>query len=186
VAAPDPMLPGLAPEADVPSKDRFDERTAATSPDARADGVAGLIAEVGAGFRAAGACDTTGIEVAVANSEGQCCYAPYTQTSVSTVVSGGDGGAGAAEKSAGRVDEVDLAEIGHRAFQKARTSQAPRDVEPGRYEVVLEPLAVSTMAAFLAYLAFGGRSLAEGRSALSGKEGERVAAASVTIVDDAL
>jgi PmbA protein len=186
VAAPDPMFPGLAPKAEVPSKDGFDEPTASTSPDQRAEGVAALIAEVGPGFRAAGAFDTTGVEVAVANSEGQFCYAPYTQTSVSTVVSGGDGGAGTAEKSAGRIEEVDPAEIGRRAFEKADRSQSPRDVDPGRYEVVLEPLAVSTMAAFLAYLGFGGRSLAEGRSALSGKEGQRVAEESVTVVDDAL
>ncbi|HYT30661.1 MAG TPA: TldD/PmbA family protein [Actinomycetota bacterium] len=186
VAAPDPLFPGLAPRADVAAKEGFDEATASASPQERAEGVAALVAQASAGFRAAGAFDTTAIELAVANTEGQFCYAPSTQTSLAAVVSGGEGGAGTAEVSAGRISEVDPEAVGRRAFAKARDSQRAQDVEPGRYEVVLEPLAVATMAAFLAYLGFGGRALAEGRSALSGKEGQRVAAERFTIVDDAL
>ena len=62
--------------------------------------------------------------------------------------------------------------MGRRAFQKARDSQRPQDLEPGRYEVVLEPLAVSTLVAFLSFMAFGGKAIEEGRSAFSGKAGE--------------
>jgi len=64
-------------------------------------------------------------------------------------------------------------------------SQNPRDVDPGRYTVVLETPAVSTLVGFLAWIGFGGRSLVEGRSCFSGKEGQQVAAPSVTIYDDA-
>ena len=53
------------------------------------------------GFHAAGAFDTSAVEIAVANSDGQFCYAPYTHSSLTTVVSGGEGGAGAAETTAG-------------------------------------------------------------------------------------
>jgi predicted Zn-dependent protease len=50
---------------------------------------------------------------------------------------------------------------------------------------VLEPAAVSTLVGFLAWIGFGGRLLLEGRSCLSGREGERVAAEAITISDDA-
>jgi predicted Zn-dependent protease len=51
--------------------------------------------------------------------------------------------------------------------------------------VVLEPAAVSTLVGFLAWIGFGGRSVTEGRSCLSGRAGQQVAAPSITIYDDA-
>jgi PmbA protein len=187
VAAPDPMFPGLAPRADVAEKPvAFDDATAETTPERRAEGVAGLVGQLGGGFHAAGAFETKAVEVAMANTEGQFCYAPYSQATVSTVVSGGEGGSGAADVAAGKADEVDLGEVGRRAFQKARDSQRARGVEPGRYDVVLEPPAVDTLVVFLAFMGFSGRAILEGRSPFSGKDGQQVAAPSIDIYDDAL
>ncbi len=186
VAVADTLFPGLAPPASPPAKEAFDAATAEITPESRAEAVAALVGEVGDGFRAAGAVETEAVEVALANSDGQFCYAPYTQAGASTVVSGGGGGAGTAESWAPSFGGNDAAAVGRRAFGKARDSQDPQDITPGTYEVVLEPLAVSTLVGFLAYIGFNGRSIAEGRSPLSGKEGQRVAADAVTIVDDAL
>ena len=187
VAAPDPHFPGLAPRAEAAEKpEAFDESTAGTSPERRAEGVAGLVGQLGDGFHAAGAFETRAVEVALANTEGQFCYAPYTQATVSTVISGGEGGSGAFDATAGRVGDVDPEEVGRRAFQKARDSQRARDIEPGRYDVVLEPVAVDTLVSFLAYMGFSGRAIFEGRSPFSGKEGQRVAAPAIDIYDDAL
>lgn len=187
MAAPDPAFPGLAPRADIDAPaDRFDEATAATTPEARAEGVATLVANCGDGFHAAGAHETTASEVALANTEGQFCYAATSQATVSTVVSGGEGGAGYAEAWAARVGELDPEAVGRRAFEKARDSQAPRNIDPGRYDVVLEAPAVATLVAFLAYLGFGGRAIAEGRSCFSGRIGEKLMSDRITIYDDAL
>ncbi len=186
VAQPDPLFAALAPPALAARKDAFDQVTAETSPGGRAEGVATLVGQLGDGFHAAGAFDTTAVEVALANTEGQFCYQPYTQSTLTTVVSGGDGGAGAAEASAGRIADIDPAEVGSRAYRKAVESQKPQDLAPGRYEVVLEPLAVDTLVAFLAYMGFGGRTIAEGRSPFSGREGQRVCSELITIYDDAL
>jgi predicted Zn-dependent protease len=185
VVAPDPQFPGLAPANPLEDASRFDEATAATTPERRAEGVAELVAACAGGFTAAGAFETTASEVAVANSLGQFCWAPTTQASLTTVISGGEGGNGFAEVFAAGVDDVDAGAVGRRASGKAVRSQAPRDVEPGRYTVVLEPSAVSTLVGFLAWIGFGGRLLQEGRSCLSGKQGQRVAADGVTIYDDA-
>jgi predicted Zn-dependent protease len=185
VVAPDPLFPGLAPPAEAPSLDGFDDATAATPPDRRAEGVAELVAQCPDGFTAAGAYETLASEVAVANSEGQFVWAPSTQASLTTVVTGGDGGSGFAEVFASAAADLDPAVTGRRAVDKAVASVSPRDVDPGRYTVILEPSAVSTLVGFLAWIGFGGRSIAEGRSCFSGRDGERVAADSVTIYDDA-
>jgi PmbA protein len=187
VTVPDPLFAGLAPVAEVGERpEAFDAATAGATPEHRAEGVAALIGRLGNGFHAAGAFETTAVEVAVATTEGQFCYAPFTQSTMSTVVSGADGGAGTAEAAASRASEIDPEAIGNRAYQKARDGADPRDLEPGAYEVVLEPLAVSTLVGFLAYMGFGGRAILEGRSPFSGKEGEQVAAEAIDIYDDAL
>ncbi len=184
VAAPDPSFPGLAPKADTPRKDAFDEATASSTPEQRAEGVATLVGQLADGFHAAGAFDTSAAEVAVANTEGQYCYCPYTKSSLTTVVSGGDG-SGAAEQTATTLGEIDPEAVGRRALGKARDGQNPREIAPGRYGVVLEPPAVDTLVAFLAYIGFGGRMIAEGRSPFTGKDGQKVADERVTIFDDA-
>ncbi|MFN2543693.1 MAG: TldD/PmbA family protein, partial [Actinomycetota bacterium] len=187
IASPDPMFPGLAPKAPLSQRERaFDEATSTTSPEERAERIADLVAQCDPGFHAAGALDTTAAEIALINSEGQFCYSPYTSAMVTTVVSGGDGGAGYSESWAPSYGELDVEAIGKRAAEKARDSQQPRDLDPGHYEVVLEPAAVGTLVAFLAYMGFGGRGLLEGRSCFSGREGQQVGSEAVTIVDDAL
>jgi predicted Zn-dependent protease len=185
VVAPDPSFPGLAPPDPVLDESRYDEATATTTPERRAGGVAELVARCPSGFAAAGAFETMATEVAVANTEGQFCWAPSRLASLTTVVTGGEGGNGFAEVFAAGVDELDPADVGERAADKAVRSGAPRDLDPGRYPVVLEPSAVSTLVGFLAWIGFGGRVLLEGRSCLSGREGERVASERITIVDDA-
>src|SRR5438128_10905016 len=83
VVRPDPSFPGLAPQAEVPQRQGgFDETTAATTPEQRAEAVAVLVAQTGNAFHAAGAYETSALEVAVANSLGQFCYFPQTQASV--------------------------------------------------------------------------------------------------------
>ncbi len=185
VVPPDPLFPGLAPPQPTPEGAGLDEPTASASPEERAEAVAALVAECPRGFTAAGAFETVGSEVALAHSEGQRCWAPLSQASLSAVVTGPEGGSGFAETVARRVTELDPAAIGRRAAGKAERSRSPEPLEPGRYDVVLEPAAVATLVAFLGWIGFGGRELVEGRSCLSGRRGERVAAELVTIVDDA-
>jgi PmbA protein len=187
VAAPDPLFPGLAPSAEVPQRtDAFDEATAATPPEARAEAVARLVDCCDDGFHAAGAFETIATEVALRNTQGQSCYGAVTQAQITTVVSGGVGGAGFAELTEPRADAIDPEAVGRRAVAKARDSQRPIDLEPGTYPVVLEPAATATLMEFLAYLGFGGRSIAEGRSCFSGRIGQKLMSERVSISDDAL
>jgi PmbA protein len=185
VVAPDPLFPGLTPRSTQPEWNGFDEVTASTTPDSRSRGAAALIAQCGPGFAAAGAFETVASEVALANTEGRFCWAPSTQASLTTVITGDGGGSGFAETFHQRVGGIDPEAIGRRAADKATASRSPKELEPGRYTVVLEPSAVSTLVGFLAWIGFGGRALAENRSCFSGKQGERVAAPAISIFDDA-
>jgi predicted Zn-dependent protease len=184
VVAADPLWPGLAPAAAVPEVERFFEGTASSSPESRANAVADLIGQCPSGFTAAGAYETQAVEFGVANTEGQFCWSPSTQASVTTVVTGGEGGAGFAERFAGTVDALDAAAIGTRASEKAVASQRAKPLEAGVYPVVLESSATATLVGFLAWMGFGGRSYIEGRSCFSGKKDEQVAASDVQIWDD--
>lgn len=184
VAAPDPEFPGLAPKAGAPRVERFFDTTADATPESRATSVAALVGRCPPGFTAAGALETVALEIGVANTEGQLCWSPSTQASLTTVVTGGEGGSGFAETFSGSVEHLDPEAIGGRAVDKAVDSQHPIALDPGTYPVVLEPSAVATLAGFLAYVGFGGRAYLEGRSCFSGKQGEQVAAPSVSIWDD--
>ena len=69
---------------------------------------------------------------------------------------------------------------------KCRASRSPKDLEPGAYEVVLEPAAVAEIMYWLCFTAFGSKMYEDGSSFLAGRIGERVMGENVTIVDDAL
>ena len=185
VAGADPLFPGLAGPAQPKERDAFDESTASATPERRAEGVAQLVGRCPDGFTAAGAYETTAAEVGVATTEGQFVWEPTTQASITTVISGGEGGNGFAETFAEGLDDIDPEAIGRRAADKAVSSQRPAPLDPGTYTVVLEPAAVSTLVGFLAWIGLGGRYLAEDRSCLSGRGGQQVAAPSVSLWDDA-
>jgi predicted Zn-dependent protease len=184
IVGPDPLWPGLGPVAPTPQVDRFFEGTANASPDMRAEAVADLIGTCAPGFTAAGAYETTAVEVGLANTEGQRCWAPSTQAAVSTVMSGSEGGSGFAETFSGSVETIDAAAIGLRANDKALGSRSPKALEAGVYPVVLEPAAVATLIGFLAWVGFGGKGYLEDRSCFSGKKDQQVAAPTVSIWDD--
>ena len=184
IVGPDPLWPGLGPVAPTPQVDRFFEGTANASPEMRAEAVADLIGACAPGFTAAGAYETTAVEVGLANTEGQRCWAPSTQASVSTVMSGSEGGSGFAETFSGSVETIDAGAIGRRANDKALGSRSPKALDAGVYPVVLEPAAVATLVGFLAWVGFGGKGYLEDRSCFSGKKDQQVAAPTVSIWDD--
>ena len=173
IVAPDKLWPGLTPKTATPELQRFDEATASATPEERADAATTLIGQAPKGFTAAGAYETMASEVGIANTQGQVCWGAQTQASLTTVVNGGDAGSGFAESFAGRTGDIDPEAIGRTAAQKASASQNPRALEPGVYPVVLEPAAVATLVGFLAWVGFGGRDYLEGRSCLSGKQGQQ-------------
>ncbi len=170
----------------VAAADAFVERTARCGPEERA-GVVGQICDASsrAGLTAAGAFHTTAHEFAVGNSLGVFALHRETQADINTVVMSetSSGYAARVSKDAGDIDgEV----VAQEAVDRALRSVNPRTIEPGEYEVILEPYAVVDMLDFFSYLSFGALPFIEKRSFMAGRLGERVMDDKVSVWDDGL
>lgn len=153
---------GLAPPAAVQTSGNWDEATAAASPDARAVAVRSFV-DGAAGLACAGYCQTLSVEAAFANSAGQAVTGRSTQASLDAIARTGRSD-GAARTAAIALSDVEGAALGATAASNARAGEEQVALEPGRYEVVLEPGAVSDLVAGLLWQGLNGKAVAEGRS----------------------
>jgi predicted Zn-dependent protease len=159
---PDPAFPGLAGPAAVAGGGNWDAATAATTPDQRAAVVREFIAAAG-GLETAGHVATSSDRAAYANTAGQRLTGQCTAATVDGIARTGSSD-GVARKVAVRLADLSGAEAGEVAATAARGAAGPGDLEPGDYEVVLEPPCVMNMLQFLGIYGFNGRAVAEGRS----------------------
>lgn len=181
----DEAFPGLAPAASYGTAAPADPETVHCPASRRAELVAGAVGALPAGIEAAGTVSTGAVERAVLTSTGVSAYA-VASSAGATILADGPTCSGWAEGGGTAVGALDLGALARRAAQKVRLGAQPREVPPGRYPVVLEPGASAVLVQWLGWLAFPGRAVEEGRSALSGHLGEQVCAPLVTIVDDPL
>jgi predicted Zn-dependent protease len=181
-APEDPAFPGLAPAAPAAAAD-VDRATVEASPAERAAAVAALLAQVPAGFEAAGALETGAAELGVFTTAGQAVSALVSRAALTTVVSG-PSSSGYGEEGGPALSGIDPGAMGRRAAEKARLGADPVDVEPGDWAVVLEPAATGALVQFLSYLGFGARAYLEGRAFTSGRLGQAAADPKITLLDD--
>jgi predicted Zn-dependent protease len=175
-------------------------KTADLTPEARAlavrhvlDGVQGAVkaqtAYAAGDPFVAGFLEASAGAQAVATSRGLFAYHPSTSVNLSTTVRTPDGtGSGYFSRGARDWGQLDAAEVGRRAADKAIRSREPQALEPGLYTVVLEPQAVADLLPMLMG-SFNARSADEGRSPFSKagggtKVGERIADERVTLFSD--
>jgi predicted Zn-dependent protease len=169
--------PGQPAYRDIPA---YDEATAVCRPEdraARVREVVGYCAD--RGVTAAGSVITSHGFTAVANSAGLFGYHCRTDVNLVTTVMT-DRSSGWAEAMNPALDRVNAREVVEAAYRKALTGREPRTIEPGRYIVILEPEAVAGMIGVLGY-GLDAKAADEGRSALSGKEGQKIAGENVTL-----
>jgi predicted Zn-dependent protease len=180
VRPPDPDWPGVAPKAAAPIVDHYDEATASATADQRASLVSGFVKAAG-GLETAGFCSTESVHVAFANSAGQRLAARATVAELDGICRTPTAD-GSSRRASVTISALDGAEIGARAATKARTASDATDLEPGRYEVVLEPGCVADLLSFLANDGFNGVAVEEGRSFAS--LGKAQFDPSITLRDD--
>ena len=162
----------------------FVEATANCTPKQRAEAVSGLLKKCREeDVTAAGIVSSDASYLALANSNGLFAFQKVTEADYSVTVMT-DGSAGWAREMGRDFTEIDFEGASERAFRKALDSRNPRDIEPGEYDVVLEPPAVGDLVMFLAWLTFGALPFIEGRSYFSGKLGEKVFDEKLNIDDD--
>jgi len=177
----DPDWPGLAPPAPVAGVDHHDPATEEATPDERARRVRAFV-DADRSLRAAGYCDTDGGTTAFANSAGQRAEGRSSRATIDGIHQTTDS-AGSGHATAVRLSDLDAAGVGAAAADRARRSQAASDIEPGEYEVVLEPECVATILIFLAFYGFNAKQVIEGQSAI--RLGEAQFDPAVSIWDDA-
>jgi predicted Zn-dependent protease len=89
---------------------------------------------------------------------------------------------GSSRHASVRIGDLDGQATGERAATKARTASNPTDLEPGRYEVILEPDCVANILSFLLVAGFNGKAVEEGRS--FARVGDAQFDPSITLRDD--
>jgi len=179
----DPGWPGLAPPVAARPSSNYDEETLLAPPELRAAIVEDFV-RAGDGLRlnAAGYSSTSGHETAFANSAGQRLWSQTSHAQVEGIQRSGalDGGA---QQVSPRVGDLDGADAGRRAAAKARRDAEPVDVEPGDWEVVLEPNCVTDILDFTSAHGFNAKVHAEGQSYV--RLGEAQLDPQISIFDDA-
>lgn len=166
--------------------------TAAINPDVRAEAVAKSLNVAKEGkLEAAGYLENTTGFNAMMNSKSLFGYNKSTDVSFSVTMRNQAGtGSGYVDKSYNDVAKLDTLALTRIAASKANGSAGAKAIEPGKYTVILEPLAASDMLENM-FAGFDARNADEGRSYMSRKGGgtrlgEQLFDEKVTIYSDPL
>lgn len=164
----------------------YDESTDTADAALRAGMVERIVAAANAEkVEAAGLLRLTTNTTAVANSAGTRQF--HAETVAELSISASDDavlGQGWSTGISHRLADLDAEALARIAVGKAVRSRNPVAIPPGEYTVILEPAAVGQLLLFLGFLAFSGKSFAQGRGVLSGRIGETVTGTNITIHDD--
>jgi PmbA protein len=186
VQHPDPDLlplaePSLAPVGEAPQR-AFDS-TRAVGAAERAQVVAKIV-DIAKRNRltTAGVCSVSDSVEGIFNSRGLSTFHQQTMAEISITMLGDDS-SGWQKLNSPDVRNLDPAALAETAAQKARDSVHPKEVEPGKYTVVLEPSAVLDVVGFMFY-DFGALSVLDQRSFLNERVGKRLFGENITIHDD--
>jgi len=184
LSPPDPeFLPPVAP-VPLPTLSTHVEATARCSPADRAEAIArALEATASANLVGSGLLSTTENAFAIGNSAGLVAFQRETEASLSFSASR-DECAGRACGFSRDVRTLDGAGVARQAVSRALAAKNPREIPPGRYDVILEPDAVRELIGSFGWMQLNARETAEGRTALVGKQGSRVAGPEVELLSD--
>jgi len=136
------------------------------------------------GCKASGAFSNGEVELAVVNSLGVEAYQKFSDLFLHLIVEN-EKSSSYASFVARNPGQLDIDSLAQEAIGKI-SKEEPSQIEPGEYEVILEPYAVSELLSFLGYLGFHALAVQEGRSFFSNRFGEKMVGEKVTIYDDGL
>jgi len=184
-------MPVLGPQTYLESV-TYKPATAALNPDKRAEDVAkSLKVAKDAKLEAAGYLENSTSFNAMLNSKGLFAYNRDSDVSFSVTLRNAEGtGSGYASKSFNDYNKLDTLAMTKIAASKANGSVGAKAIEPGKYTVILEPLAASDIMGPM-FQGFDARSADEGRNYMSKKGGgtrvgEKLFDEKVTIYSDPL
>ncbi|MBN1756289.1 TldD/PmbA family protein, partial [bacterium] len=165
--------------------DNFNWGTASFSPEDRAEVIGETIKSCEKnGLQAAGILQNEFGYMALGNTKGLFAYYPST-AAVFSLTTEGEEVSGWSECNHRAVDQIDFEKLTEKAIRLALDSRNPKTLEPGEYEVILEPAAVAEFLIFMSYMSFGAQTILEGTSFLKDKFGQKVFDDKISIIDDA-
>jgi PmbA protein len=183
-APADESFPGLAPPADPPAVEGYDEETAALGPGDQARLAAAAIDAGGEvpvyGFFTSAVC-----ELAVVSSTGLSVHQRMTDATA-LVVAADENGSGYAEETAWRASGIDPTAVAREAAEKAQRTRGAAEIDPGEYRAVLEPYALAELLDTFSHDSFGALGLLDKRSYFAERLGQKVFDEKISIADDAL
>ena len=175
--------PGLPAPATWRPHEGFDAATARLDPATAGNALrAAFDACAERGLEAFGVWTAGFVATAIASSTGVRARDGVTDAYMKVVARDAAGRSGWGAEAAVAAGALDPGAIARRAAAKVR-GEDPLDLPPGEYPVVLEADAVGTLLDFLGFLGFNGLAHAEGRGALDGRLGTRVAASCISLAD---
>jgi predicted Zn-dependent protease len=169
----------------IPEIDTFSKNIGRLTPERKVRMIKNLLAQVKErGFRASGAFSIGMVELGVVNSLGVEAYQRYSDLFFHLIAED-ERGSGYASFVSRDGDPLNIHSLAEEATEKASRGE-PIQIEPGEYEVILEPYAVSELLSFLGYLGFHALAVQEGRSFFCNEFGKKMVDEKVTIYDDGL
>jgi predicted Zn-dependent protease len=163
----------------------FDEATASIAPAEKARALRQMFDRgLKLGVEFAGAYGTGASSIAVANSHGIRRYRTLT-SSDATVIAIGANGSGYATTIDRR--NVDVVALGDEATYKATLcAGSMEDIEPGAYDVIIEPPATAEVVDWMNLITLSGASFDDGSSFFVNNIGKQLLGSNFTLTDDAL
>ena len=169
--------PGLPAPAPARPHDGFDPDTARLDPAGAGSALRTAFERcAAAGLQAFGIWTAGAVDTAIASSTGVRATDALTDAYMKVIARHESGRSGWAAGAGTAIAALDPEALAARAAAKV-SREEPMDLAPGEYPVVLEHDAVGSLLDFLGGLAFNGLAHTEGRGALVGRLGQRVAAA---------
>jgi predicted Zn-dependent protease len=176
--------PGLPAPAPARAHDGHDPETAKLDPARGAAALEAAFAAAGSlGVQAYGAWTAAEVSTAIASSAGIRAQDRVTDAYVKVSALAPSGRSGHAVEAAPSSGDLDARATAARAAAKAAAPGKPARLPPGEYPTVLEASAVGELLGWLGPMAFSGLAYLEGRSALCGRLGTRVAAPTINLSD---
>jgi PmbA protein len=180
------------PEKWRPIAGAFDKATAGCDPKFRAQKVKEAIetahsksskVKAVAGYFSSGSSS-----FAVANSLGISAWAEVSVAHMKTTVISKDGtseGFGTAEKHSRHIKDIRPCSLAEDAADKSVKGLNPVKIEPSEYEVILSPLAISTLLMYMGYIGFSATAYQDGQSFVKYSSGQQVFDCKLNVKDDA-
>jgi predicted Zn-dependent protease len=184
VSKPIPDFRGFPEPKPIEPVETFIPTTYEVTPLKRAEICCAIINKSG-GLKAFGGLSTSGLETCIANSNGLFVYNRSTSAIANATIMG-DSGAGKAGAGSRDIRGINYGRVAQKATRKAKLAQKPVKIKTGKYEVILEELAVAELLQYLGYVGFNALRYQEGRSPFCGKLGKKVMGANMTVWDDGL